>query len=161
MWTFSRVRRRLSPLQSQVKPTGFTLIEMLVVLIIASILLLVALPGYQGAVLRSARATARIALTEVLARQEQYFINNKHYASNLVGLGLPSPYYVDRQAQSVEAARAVYRIELELKSGAYIGVRASPWNAQLADTGCLAFSISHRGVRAVTGFLAGMPGECW
>jgi len=158
MSRYSSVRQKR---QAGVIPAGFTLIEMLVVLIIASILLLVALPGYQRVILKSARATARTALTGVLARQEQYFINNKHYASDLAALGLPSPYYVDRQAQPVDAGRAVYQIDLVQASGNPVGVSASPVNTQLADSACMAYSISHRGERAVTGRLANSPGECW
>ena len=158
MSRYSSVRQKR---QAGVIPAGFTLIEMLVVLIIASILLLVALPGYQRVILKSARATARTALTGVLARQEQYFINNKHYASDLAALGLPSPYYVDRQAQPVDTGRAVYRIDLVQASGNPVGVSASPVNTQLADSACMAYSISHRGERAVTGTLANSPEECW
>lgn len=140
---------------------GFTLMELMIVLAIAGILYLVALPGYQHTVVKSTRAAARGVLINVLSRQEQYFINNKRYATSLDSLGLPVPYYIDRQAEPVNESGAAYRIELDIVSAAYDGVRAIPLNRQVSDSSCMAFSINRIGVRAVTGSLSSNPAECW
>lgn len=144
------------------KRAGFTLLEMMVVLLIVGILLLVGLPGYRGAVLKSARAAARGTLVGVMSRQEQYFINHKRYALSLEELGLPSPYYVDKQAEPVDEAVAAYRIELDIQSDAYAGVRAVPENGQLEDRACMTFTISRIGIRSVSGeYTSSNPQHCW
>jgi type IV pilus assembly protein PilE len=135
--------------------------ELLIALAIAAILLGVALPGYQHVVLKSSRAAARAALLELVARQEQYFVNHKRYARSLVELGLPGLYFIDGQGEPVSAGSAVYQIRLDLVDDAYRGGTALPRNRQLADTHCLAFSLSRLGVRSVTGVSSSRPDECW
>jgi type IV pilus assembly protein PilE len=140
---------------------GFTLLEMVTVLVIAAILYFVALPGYQHAVLKSGRAAARGILLEVMTRQEEYFINHKHYAVALAELGLPQPLYINRQAEAVEQARAAYQVDLVLEDEVFVGVAAAPRNRQAEDGDCMAFSLSRTGIRAVSGSFAGEPGHCW
>lgn len=140
---------------------GFTLLEMVTVLLIAAVLYFVALPGYQHTVLKSGRAAARGMLLEVTTRQEEYFINNKHYAVALAELGLPEPYYINGQAQAVEQARASYQLGLAIEDDVFVGVTAAPRNGQAEDVDCMTFSLSRTGVRAVSGSFAGEPGRCW
>tara|TARA_R110001599_G_scaffold145321_1_gene327582 strand:- start:31778 stop:32266 length:489 start_codon:yes stop_codon:yes gene_type:complete len=139
--------------------SGFTLIEMLVALVIMGILFFVALPGYEYAVVKSTRASARGALLDLVSRQEQYFVNHKRYATTLVQLGLSQNLYVDGQGDAVDRGSAAYQIRLELEDGSYSGVQAVPLHGQSADAACLTFSLSRIGVRAVTG--AQSPGNCW
>ena len=138
---------------------GFTLIEMLVALVIVGILLFVALPGYQYAVIKSTRAAARAALLDLTSRQEQYFVNHKRYAVALSDLGLPGELYIDGQGEPVLLQNAAYRIQLELDDGGYSGVQAVPLNRQSADSGCMTFSLSRIGVRSVSGTRS--PRDCW
>ena len=138
---------------------GFTLIEMLVALVIVGILLFVALPGYPYAVIKSTRAAARAALLDLVSRQEQYFVNHKHYAVALTDLGLSGELYIDGQGEPVPRQTAAYRIQLELDDGGYSGVQAVPLNRQSADSGCMTFSLSRIGVRSVSGTRS--PRDCW
>ena len=143
------------------RPEGFSLIEMMAVLVIASVLYFVALPGYQHLLIKSGRAAARGTLLDVLARQEQHFVNNKRYATDLHDLGLPLPFYIDAQAQAVETGRATYRIDLDIRDGSYVGAVAVPLNRQSLDRECMTFSLSHTGVRAVSGRALREPARCW
>lgn len=140
---------------------GFTLLEMMVVLVVASLLFFVALPGYQRIMQKSYRAAGRGALLDTLSRQEQYRINFKQYAPDLPSLGLPESYYVDSQSREATAALALYKIELQLEESGFTGVRAVPQNRQRGDSPCLILSLSRKGVRAASGSLAGSPHECW
>ncbi len=150
-----------SVILNRARQRGFSLIELLVALAIASILLFLAMPGYQAVILKSNRAAARGVLIGVMSRQEQYFVNNKAYATSLDSLGLPVPYFIDRQAASVAASAAIYRIELNIVADAYDGVTATPVNRQTDDRACLAFAINRLGVRRVTGALSATPADCW
>ncbi|MCP5204683.1 MAG: prepilin-type N-terminal cleavage/methylation domain-containing protein [Pseudomonadales bacterium] len=140
---------------------GFTLLEVITVLVIAAILYFVALPGYQSVVVKSGRAAARGVLMDVMTRQEQYFINSKRYATSLAELQLPEPYYIDRQAQAAAEAQASYRVALDVREGVYIGVLTVPVNRQTADEACMTFSLDRTGRRAVSGSLSAQPAQCW
>ena len=141
--------------------TGFSLLEMMVALAVAGTLFFVALPGYQYAVIKSGRVAARASLLEVIARQEQFFVNNKRYAVALVSLGLPEPYHVDDQGEAVTPGSATYRVKLDLLDGSFLGATAVPVNRQAADSACMAFSLSRLGIKTVSGALSSSPADCW
>ena len=140
---------------------GFNLIEIMMVLVIAGIMYLIVLPGYQNVVLKSTRIVARTALMELAGRQEQYHVNHKRYATDLASLGLPENFYLDSQNQMADSGSASYRIILDLEDGVYRGATATPVNRQADDNSCGAFSLSRLGVMAVNGTNASRPGACW
>ena len=71
---------------------GFTLIEMMIVIVIVSVLLLVGLPAYRKQVIQGNRAEGTAALLRIMDRQERYYANNfpPTYASSMTGLGFAS-----------------------------------------------------------------------
>ena len=62
--------------------SGFTLIELMVVVVIVAILMGVALPSYRNYVLRSHRVDGKSALTQCAAIQERWFTKSNEYNSN-------------------------------------------------------------------------------
>jgi|GEM_PF-73132 len=71
------------------KQSGFTLIEVMIVVVIISILAAVAVPSYQNYILRSKRADATNKLTDIANQQIQYFIDNRVYGT-VADLNLPT-----------------------------------------------------------------------
>lgn len=140
---------------------GFSLLELLIAVAIVTILLSIALPAYREVVLRAHRVAGKVALQDVVIRQEQYLLNHKHYSSNLAGLGYGPDYFVGPTAEEVGESRAVYRIELGLEQGAFESVRAVPWNGQRRDTDCGTLTLDRRGKRGVSGGNSGRPELCW
>lgn len=140
---------------------GFTLIELMIALAVASLVFFVALPGYRYAKLKSGRIAGKGYLLDVMARQEQFFANNKRYAQDLRDLGLPSILHVDSQARRSSSRQAAYHIELLFEEGMFAGARAIPRNTQRQDHQCMTFSISLIGVRSVSGASSGNPEDCW
>lgn len=61
------------------KNTGFTLIEIMVVVAIVGILTSIAYPAYQESIRRSNRAAAKAALLDIASRQEKFFSLNNQY----------------------------------------------------------------------------------
>lgn len=73
------------------KSAGFTLTELLVVIIIAAILASLAIPSYREAVRRSDRRAAQAAMMEISNRERQYFLANRVYADHdELGFTLPT-----------------------------------------------------------------------
>ena len=66
---------------------GFTLIELMITVVIATILLSIAIPLYQHQIRESRRTDARSALLELAAREERYFDTNNAYTSTASNLG--------------------------------------------------------------------------
>jgi type IV pilus assembly protein PilE len=88
--------------RSEKKNSGFTLIEVLIVVAILGILMSIAVPAYTEYIVRAHRATAQQFLLDVAQRQEQYLLDNRQYATALgagaggLGMVVPadvSPYY--------------------------------------------------------------------
>jgi type IV pilus assembly protein PilE len=139
---------------------GFSLIELMITLVVFAVLASVALPTYQDSVRKSGRTAAKGALMDVTMRQEQHFLNNRSYSTDLAGLGLPDPYYVDKTAAAVAAsnARRVYRVTLANTGATSYDAVATPQLDQGED-GCGTFTLTAAGVRSVSGALG--SDSCW
>ena len=76
------------------KKSGFTLIELMIVLVVVAVLMTIALPAYQDYIRKARRSDGMDALMTVQQLQERYRANNPEYASSLTdtgtGLGMGS-----------------------------------------------------------------------
>ncbi len=75
------------------KQLGFTLIEVMVVIVIVSILMAIALPSYRNSVLKSHRSDGTSGLTQCAALQERWFTKNNVYNANACPSTSPEGYY--------------------------------------------------------------------
>jgi type IV pilus assembly protein PilE len=66
---------------------GFTLIELMIVVVIVAILAAIAIPIYQRQIMESRRTSAKSALLDVASREEKYFSTNNAYTADLATLG--------------------------------------------------------------------------
>lgn len=62
---------------------GFTIIEILIVVVVIGILAAVVLPSYQSSVAKSRRADARAALADLAVKQEKFFAQNNTYTTEI------------------------------------------------------------------------------
>ncbi len=65
------------------KVRGFSLIEVMITLAILSIIAAFAIPSYQYAMMKSRRADAKVALSELAQAQEMFYTDRRTYALNL------------------------------------------------------------------------------
>jgi type IV pilus assembly protein PilE len=137
---------------------GFTLVELMIVIVIVAILAAVAVPSYQNYVLRSNRAVAKSKLLEIAARQESYFADNKKYTNKLTDLGyLADSVGVDRDYNltAVGATGSVFTIAVVTPTNTTYTLTATPVNAQLDDTTCTQLQVNSEGDRSAS------DPSCW
>ena len=127
---------------------GVTLLEMLVVLLVAGILAALALPAYRQHMVRVNRSQATTLLYEIASAQERHYLRHGNYSSDLsaggaLGLGL---------AAVNTSTHYSFSVSLAGDAQTYIA-SATPrrGGGQDADGECLVFSIDQRGRRAVSG----------
>ena len=60
---------------------GFSLIELMVVMVILALMLALALPAYHGHIVRAKRVQGQAALLKLMQQQERYYSQNNRYAA--------------------------------------------------------------------------------
>ncbi len=66
--------------------SGFTLIELMIVVVIVAILAGIAYPSYQDSIRKARRADAKSALLEAASRQERFYTENNQYTNVLIAV---------------------------------------------------------------------------
>ncbi|PHS73908.1 type IV pilin protein [Porticoccus sp.] len=147
----------------QKRTRGFTLIELMVVIAIVALLVMVAMPAYDGYVRKTKRSLGKAELMSVMARQEQFFVNNKQYATTLTGLGyLASPYAINQDGDevAVTASGRIYQIAISNASATAFTLQAIPQGSQTKDTQCSTLQITSVGVKSIVDG-SGSASDCW
>ena len=137
------------------------MLELLIVLAIFSIIAAIAYPSYMGAVSRTNRSAAKSALLEVANRQEQFFAENKRYASDLSDLGYAgNQFMINAQGAPVTAlsSERCYGISLTNTAAMTFTANATPELQQAShDSECATLTLTHTGVKGQTGAST----QCW
>lgn len=76
------------------KTSGFTLIELMIVIAIIGILVSVVMPSYRNYVLESQRNDTQGKLLQILELQERFYLNNFTYTTSLTTLGYPGDPFI-------------------------------------------------------------------
>jgi type IV pilus assembly protein PilE len=132
---------------------GFTLLELMVVVIIIGILVAVALPSYRQYIVRTHRTDAKSALLDLAGRQERYFYSNNAYATSLSDLG-----------SSNSAAGEYYTLSIDTPAGAsstnYVLTATAQGTQQRDDALCQTLALNRAGQFSSTGSTTNDP-KCW
>lgn len=134
---------------------GFTLIELMITVAIVAIIAAVALPSYQGYVVRTQRSAAAACLTQMAQFMERVYATNLRYdQNNGAATALPAT-----QCQNDIAARYTIALAGGVAQRTF-SVTATPLGAQAAaDTGCATLALDQTGAKSVSG--ADTVAHCW
>lgn len=136
---------------------GFTLVELMIVIVIVAILLTVALPTYQDSMRKGRRADAKAGLMDAANRQERFMLDRSTYTVDMRELGFASDPALSEEGH--------YSIDVKAPDGdcpiatCYV-LTASPvaGGLQSDDTWCSRFILRSTGARTAEGSAAA---ECW
>ena len=130
---------------------GFTLIELMIVIVVVAILAAIAIPGYRQYVLRTNRTEAKRTLLNVAAAQEKFYLQNNTYAGPSAlttpppgGLGIPGT-----------TEHGHYTVAIDAADAATFSATATAQGGQAQDSRCASFTINQAGARAATN------ADCW
>ena len=70
---------------------GFTLIEVMIVIVVIAILAAVGIPSYREHIARGQRSQGQQFLSDVAQRQEQFLLDRRQYGATLAGLNMTQP----------------------------------------------------------------------
>ena len=105
---------------------GFTLIELMIVIVIVAVLMGVALPAYQNQVPRGHRAAAKGEMLEIANRQQQYLLAMRSYTADPNDFSYTPPADV--------AVRYSFSLSTTSASSApFFTITAQPIGAQVKD----------------------------
>ena len=144
--------------------SGFTLIELMVVILIVAILTIIAVPSYRSQTLKSHRSEAKSTLMDLAAREERYMATNGVYSSLASDLGLSAwgsigNGYYTVAVLNVSAATA--GTATTAATPAKFTLTATATGGQTKDTQCATFTLDQTGLQTSTNSAAAASTGCW
>jgi len=125
---------------------GFTLIELMIVVIIIGILASIAYPSYVDSVRKARRSDAQAVLVESANIMERAYTEFNAYNSASTAL----PFSV-----SPKTGTTYYNLSFSARTATTYIIRAIPTGSQTADD-CLTLTLSSTGAKTASG-----TGSCW
>ncbi|HWM65073.1 MAG TPA: type IV pilin protein [Steroidobacteraceae bacterium] len=148
---------------------GFTLVELMVVILIGSILLAIVVPTYQAQIRKSRRTDARNAVLDLAAREERYFSIYNLYSQLPSDLGYAAPAATGTTWASVGAiGNGYYTLNVTkidpvpaTNTPASYTITATAVAGQLKDLPCRSFVVTNTGQQTATDSTGAAATTCW
>jgi type IV pilus assembly protein PilE len=165
--------------KASIRVAGFTLVELVIVMVIVAILAAIAIPSYQSQIRKSRRTDAKTAVLDLAAREEKYFSLNNSYTSSPVNLGYGTatsfPQNVNNGYYQVYVCAASTAGSTSTNTGctaastatgtSYV-VAAIPvtGTTQASDSSCQYFAVDNTGTQfasSIAGIGTDTTSTCW
>lgn len=131
---------------------GFTLIELMVVVVIGAVLVTIAVPAYTSQVRKSRRTEARTALLDLASREERFMSTNMTYTNIPSDLGYSGSAFPITVGSSYYSLAAPVIVAAGANAPATFTVSATPvsGSGQDKDTICASFKVDSTGKQSST-----------
>ena len=149
------------------KDTGFTLIELMIVVAIVAILAAIAYPSYQDSIRKSKRADARAGLMDATQYMERFYSQNDRYdqANNASATPTALPAALTVVPKGAASGKQDYTIQFQsgtLKARSFTLEAVPQTGSIMASDKCGTLRINNVGQRTVNGASGGMDAaSCW
>jgi len=140
---------------------GFTLIELMIVVVIVAILAGIAYPSYTQYVLRTRRADGKAGLLQLAAQLEKYYSQCGQYTTTLVGGAISSCSglgYADANSPNQNYTLSIGPGTSGTTTTTFMA-SAAPQGPQVNDLDCLTLTLDSAGTKGQTGPNA--QDRCW
>lgn len=140
------------------KVSGFSLIEVMIVVAIIAIITAIALPSYQNSVTKSRRAEAKSMLLQAAQKQEQAYSENSTYATEILTEEPNGGVAANQIVLPATSESGFYTLGINGADGTLYTFTATPIGS-FSDPVCNAFELNNFGAKTITG--TGRVDECW
>ena len=151
----------MKTIQQQKRQSGVTLMELLIVVTIIAIISAYAYPSYSQFVVRTKRAVGTSSLMQIADRQQQFFMDNKRYATTLTSLGYASDSIMlgeEGQVVAVGDDKRIDEVEISASNFVTYELTATPQlNQAEKDSSCGNLTLTHTGEKGQSG----TGDNCW
>src|ERR1700754_1359739 len=148
----------LQSLRGRHPEAGFTLVELMVVIVIATVLLSIAIPGSQAQIRKSRRTEARMAVLDLASREERFLSTANSYSQTTTDLGYTGTFPI------TTIGNGYYSLTVVAPAGATpptFVVTATAIGQQLKDTACQTVTVNQLGTQAATDANGAAATTCW
>jgi type IV pilus assembly protein PilE len=147
----SNLHCRRAILVSRARVVGFTLVELMIVVIVLAIIAAIAIPAYQNQVVRANRTEARTALLQASQALERCFTRFNGYDA---ASGCPVTF-------PIMSETGLYQVTDTVRTATAYTLTAVPQGLQATrDTLCGSFTLNQTGLRGISGG-TGTVAQCW
>jgi type IV pilus assembly protein PilE len=144
---------------------GFSLIELMIVVVVLSILTAIAIPSYQRYVLKSHRTDAKTALFNLASMEERFFSTSSTYSTLPTDLGYSAgnfPFNTLNGDYAISQSGFVAAVPpsalAPAGTPATYAFTATAIGVQAGDTNCLTFTLDSHGAQTAT---PDPNNDCW
>ncbi len=146
------------------REAGFTLIELMVVVVIAALLTAIGVPSYRAYLLHARRQDGRDLLERAAADEQRFFTLYSTYTVTVVGSGGCKGQacglgYAGDTSQGRYYTLSITPVAGGIGSGFVVAAAPTAKGGQNGDSRCGALTLSSTGARGFTG--TGKLAECW
>jgi type IV pilus assembly protein PilE len=127
------------------RTSGFSLIELMIVVTIATILAVIAIPSYNNQVRKSRRTEAKTAIMDLAAREERYYATQNVYSNDGVALQYGAAFPVSTGTYYTITVNQLTQPTPTLPGTYTLWVVPAAGSPQLNDTSCQKFIVDQTG----------------